>query len=286
MYRLTRNKLGTRNVKWNIKLYSPDQTEATTIALNKASIEKVYLSNFFRFYTGGEDNLNVISTYSTSPAATKADGIYIARINRQSHSLINENLIPLKGSNGGSEAEAFSLASGILTTVLPMPNKGLRIVFESRLETTATVYGVPVDRQFDIGNILTADIDSNYAVTAIHSIHKQQRTNSANYKFTGFATLHQGDKSYFIYNELPENLQRTPDKMKRVNSSKIDKTAIIYTLVNSNEYKIVRAIFIDKNKEDGIDALLPNAQLSERNTVYALRRINDDNYLIKIFLTE
>jgi hypothetical protein len=143
-----------------------------------------------------------------------------------------------------------------------------------------------VDRQFDIGNITTTDLDSNYTVTAIHNIHKQQRTNPANYKFTGFVVLHNGGRSYFVYNELPENLQRTPDRMKRVNSSKMDETAIIFTLVDSNDDKIVRTVLIDKNAKNNVDALLPNSYLAEENTLYALRRINNDNYLIKIFLAD
>ena len=74
--------------------------------------------------------------------------------------------------------------------------------------------------------------------------------------------------------------------MKRVNSSKMDETAIIFTLVNINDDKIVRTILIDKNSGDHIDALLPNSYLAEKNTLYVLRRINNDNYLIKIFLTD
>lgn len=287
LYHLTRNKLGARNVKWNIKVYSPEKNNVTAIALNQPLEKKIYLSNFFRFYTDEEDNLNFISTYSTTPSTNKAEGIYIARLERGSHRLINENAILLKANNPAAWTnEAFALSSGMLSAVVALSNKGLRIVFESRLETTSTLYGIPLDRQFDIGNIITADLDSNYTVTSIHNIRKQQRTNPANYKYTGFALLHQGDKSYFIYNELPENLRRKPDEMKRVNSSKMDETAVIYTLVNSNDEKINRTILIDKNSKDHIDALLPNSYLSERNTLYVLRRINDDNYLVKIFLTE
>jgi hypothetical protein len=287
LYHLTRNKLGVRNVKWGIKLYSPEKTEVYTIPLAKPSIEKINLSNFFKFYTDDQDNLNFISTYSTTPATNKTEGIYIARLDRENHKLINENVIPLKANNrSASSPETFSLSSGMLTAILPLCNKGLRMVFESRLETTSTLYGLAVDRQFDIGNITTTDLDSNYTVTAIHNIHKQQRTNPANYKFTGFVVLHNGGRSYFVYNELPENLQRTPDRMKRVNSSKMDETAIIFTLVDSNDDKIVRTVLIDKNAKNNVDALLPNSYLAEENTLYALRRINNDNYLIKIFLAD
>lgn len=249
--------------------------------------KKIYLSNFFRFYTDGEGNLNFISTYATTVATNRAEGIYIARLDRESHRLINENAILLQSNNPAAWSnEAFSLSSGMLSGVLALSNKGLRIVFESRLETTSTLYGIPLDRQFDIGNIITADLDSNYKVSSIHNIRKQQRTNPTNYKYTGFAVLHQDDKSYFIYNELPENLRRKPDEMKRVNSSKMDETAIIYTLVRSNDEKIARTILVDKSSKDHIDAVLPNSYLSEKNTLYALRRIDDDNYLMKIFLAE
>jgi hypothetical protein len=57
-------------------------------------------------------------------------------------------------------------------------------------------------------------------------------------------------------------------------------------LVDSNDDKIVRTVLIDKNAKNNVDALLPNSYLAEENTLYALRRINNDNYLIKIFLAD
>lgn len=165
----------------------------------------------------------------------------------------------MQRQNSNDEID-FSMSSCIPVAVLQMSNNITRIVFESRLQTTSSVYAIQVGKEYDIGNIITVDIDSNNVVAEIHNIGKQQHTNTSNYKFTGFAILNNNDKSYFIYNELPDNLQRDPDKMKKVNSSKIDETAVIYTTVDNG--KVVRKILINKDQNAGVDAILPGSYIS------------------------
>ncbi|MEO8110587.1 MAG: hypothetical protein ABI594_11165 [Ginsengibacter sp.] len=286
LYHLTRNKMGNRNVNWAVKFYSPDRDQAMVIELKQPSMEKIYLSNFFKTYTDKQHHINLLSTYSSTPAARAAEGIYIARINLISHTLQGESAIPFKLTNQNKNSEdAFSLSSSILKTIIPISDNKTRVVFESRLETTSTVYGISVEREYDIGNIATVDIDSNNTVTEMHNIQKQQHTRSSDYKYTGFAILNHGNKSYFLYNELPGNLGRSPDKMKKVNSSKIDETAIIYTEIDGD--KVQRNILVNKDA-DGIDALLPGTYLPSpyKDEVYALRKIKNDVYLVKIFINE
>ncbi len=73
--------------------------------------------------------------------------------------------------------------------------------------------------------------------------------------------------------------------MKKVNSSKIDETAIIYTEIDGD--KVQRNILVNKNSE-GIDALLPGTYLSSpyKDEIYALRKIKNEVYLIKIFIND
>ena len=201
----------------------------------------------------------------------------------KTHALIKENVIPSKQQNGDDESD-FSMSSCIPVAVLQMSNNITRIVFESRLQTTTSMYAIRVGKEYDIGNIITVDIDSNDVVTEMHNIHKQQHTNTANYKFTGFAILKDDDRSYFIYNELPGNLERDPDKMKKVNSSKMDETAVIYTTVENG--KVVRKILINKDQDSGIDAILPGSYISAagEKEIFVLRKIKSDVYLTKIFI--
>ena len=88
--------------------------------------------------------------------------------------------------------------------------------------------------------------------------------------YTGFAILNHDDKSYFIYNELPEDLMVTPNKMKAINSSKMDDTVPIYKVVDNG--KVVRKILIDKTLHSGIDAVIPGAYLKsqDENEIYVL----------------
>jgi hypothetical protein len=275
--------LGNRNVNWSIKIYSPESAQAQIIDLQQPSAEKVFLSNFFRSYVDKKDRLTLLSPYTLKALSKNAEGLYLAQVDSKTHSLIKESVIPFKRQNDNDESD-FSMSSCIPVAVLQMNNNITRIVFESRLITTSSFYAIQVGREYDIGNIITVDIDSNNVVTEIHNIQKQQHTNTSNYKFTGFAILKGEDKSYFIYNELPGNLQREPDKMEKVNSSKMDETAVIYTTVDNG--KVVRKILINKEDNSGIDAILPGSYLSstEKNEIYVLRKIKSDVYLTKIFI--
>ena len=285
LYHLTRSKLGNRNVDWSIKIYSPESDQAQIIDLKQPSAEKVFLSNFFRSYTDNKKRINLLSPYTLKPLSVNAEGLYLVQMNSKTHALIKENIIPftLQKQNGDDESD-FSMSSCIPVAVLQMSNNITRIVFESRLQTTTSMYAIRVGKEYDIGNIITVDIDSNDVVTEMHNIHKQQHTNTENYKFTGFAILKDDDKSYFIYNELPGNLERNPDKMKKVNSSKMDETAVIYTTVENGN--VVRKILINKDQDSGIDAILPGSYISGagEKEIFVLRKIKSDVYLTKIFI--
>ncbi len=166
LYHLTRNKRGNRNVNWAVKFYSPGRDQATIIELKQPSMEKIYFSNFFKTYTDNHHHINLLSTYSSGPASRVAEGIYIARIDITSHTLQGESAVPFKIPNQNKNKEdEFSMSSSILKTIIPISNNKTRVVFESRLETTTSLYGISVEREYDIGNIATVDIDSNNTVT-------------------------------------------------------------------------------------------------------------------------
>ena len=223
LYHLTRNKSGNRNVNWNIRIYSPDIYQSKIIELNVPSIQNIYLSNFFKSFFDNQGRVNILSPYSLSPTSKYAEGVYLVQLDSKTQTLIKESAIPFKvKKENDSEESDFSLSSCIIVATIPYGENNLKIVFESRLETTATLYGIPIAREFDIGNIFTIDIDSSNEVKEIHKIRKQQLTSKERLKYTGFSILNYETKSYFIYNELPENLLRPPNKMKIVNSSNID----------------------------------------------------------------
>ncbi len=285
LYHLTRSKSGKRNVNWSVRIYSPNINECKVIDLIEPSLKDINISNFSKSFFDRENHAYFISPYTLELTSKAAEGIYLVKVDTKTHTLIKEIVIPFKVKSEKNNIEGdFALSSCIIVDVIPFNENNLKIVFESRLETTATMYGITIEREYEIGNIITVDIDSNHIVKEIHKIRKQQHTSKTNYKYTGFSILNNENKSYFIYNELPENLQRTPDKMKKVNSSKIDETVVIYTVVDSN--KVKRKVLINKDPKSGIDAILPNSYIVDnyKNQIYLLRKIRADIFLTKIFV--
>ena len=284
---LTRSKRGNRNVKWAIRIYSPDSKQPQVVLLEKPSSEKIYLTNFFREYKDKKNCINLLSSYMLTPSSGTAEGLYIARLDPQTHTLISENVIPFKREKQNPEDEIdFSLSSCIIQGIIPLSNGGLRVIFESRLRIINKLYGITVDNDYQISNIITMDVDSNNTVTEIHKIKKQQEADESSFKYSGFSILNYHDQSYFIYNELSENLDRTPDKMKKINLSRIDKTSVIYATVDNHQ--VLRRMLIDKSPDAVPNAVLPYRCLtdSKKGEAYILRKMNQDIYLTKIFVAD
>jgi len=287
LYHLTRNKRGNRDVTWNIRFYRPEAESPQIIRLKRASAERVYLSNFFMTYRDGQQRLNFITPYTMRPQSKYAEGMYIAQIDPVSHVLIKEDIVPFEIKGGDKEYQRdFSLFSCIPVAAIPLGNGRLRMVFESRLQTITKLYWAEIANEFEIGNIITVDLDANNSVTEIHKVKKDQNTEEGYFKFTGFAILIHAGKSYFIYNELPGNLQLNPKDFEPVTWKKISKTVVIYTSVDSN--KVKRNILISKDPDSGTDAIIPGSYLRahDKSEIYLLRKIKKDVFLTKIFITD
>ncbi|HKR03996.1 MAG TPA: hypothetical protein VJY62_05105 [Bacteroidia bacterium] len=285
LYRLTRSKRGNRHVKWSVNFYSPEADHSQIIELTRASSNPIFLSNFFKSFIDKQKRINLVTPYTLNSVSRYAKGLYIAQINTKNHSLIRESIVPFKMGEGNLEGD-FSLSSCIPVAIIPISESGLKIVFESRLKTTAKFYGITVDEEYEIGNIITIDMDSSHAITDIHKIRKDQYSGDGNYKYTGFAILNHNNKSYFIYNELPENLQRKPNEFEGVGSGKLNKTVVIYTAVDSN--KVKRKILINKEPDSGTNAIIPGSYISanDKSEIYLLRKIKKDVFLTKVFMNE
>ena len=287
LYHLTRSKLANRNVKWNIIIYKPDTDLPIKIALQKPSATKIYLSNIVNSYIDLHDRINIIIPYSTQTPAYDATGIYLAQLDSKTNSLISENFIPFKLDTGNvNDDNGFMLSACINVGIIPMKNDALKLVYESRKSTTTYLYGIPVSTEYDLGNIITMDLDSNHVVSDIHKIRKQQHSNKYATDFIGLAILSHADKSYFIYNELEENLTKTPDNMKQVNASKMEKTNVIYSVVENG--KVLRKPIIKKENKKDIDAIILSTHLHSNNgdELYLPRKINQQVFLTKFYFTD
>ncbi len=287
LYHLTRSKMGDRNVKWNVIIYTPDSDQPVKITLQKPLSNNIYLSNFIDSYIDLHNRINIIVPYATQTPAYNANGIYLAQIDSKTKSLISESIIPFKIDSGNvNEDDGFILSACINVGIIPMKNDGLKLVYESRRATTTYLYGIPVGTDFDLGNIITIDTDSNHVVTDLHKIKKQQYSNKTNSAFLGLAILSHANKSYFIYNELEENLNKTPDQMKRVNTSRMEKTNVIYTVVENG--KVLRKPIIKKENKKDTDAIMLSTFLHSNNgdELYLPRKINQQVFLTKFYFTE
>ena len=191
------------------------------------------------------------------------------RMNMKTHKLVSERVVPFKTAKDTLEkSEGFSLRSCFLTDCLPLTNKGKRFLFESRLEILQKVYGITVSKEYDMGNIFTVDMDSSFNVTEIHKIKKQQYS------------------SVDAFNELPENISKSPDDMKPLKTGKLDEAGVIYTKLGQD--KVSRKILIPKTGPKNVDLLLPWSSFVSRpeNEMFVVRKIKDDFFLTKIVLTK
>ena len=148
------------------------------------------------------------------------------------------------------------------------------------------VYGITVSKEYDMGNIFTVDMDSSFNVTEIHKIKKQQYSSVDAFKFIGFTSLCRDNETYFIYNELPENISKSPDDMKPLKTGKLDEAGVIYTKLGQD--KVSRKILIPKTGPKNVDLLLPWSSFVSRpeNEMFVVRKIKDDFFLTKIVLTK
>jgi hypothetical protein len=271
---------------WRIIYYPTDKNDPVILNLPQLSSDKFYLSPFYKTFTDAKTYISFFAPYKLKRNSNTADGFYIIRINIENHSLISENVIPFKASEASRHGKSdLTLSSCIPVDVMQMNKNDLRIIFESRLQTTTSMYGLPVAEEFDMGNIITIDLDSNNVITEIHKIRKQQHSDESEL-YTGFVTLNHKNANYFIYNELAENLERTPDDFKMLNVSRIDKAKIIYTFVDSG--KVKRKILVDRPPGSPVDAILPNASLHayDKSEIYLLRKIGKDVFLTKVFIED
>ncbi len=287
LYLLTRNKRGKRNASWSMKIYTPDISEPKIIPLHKLDSSDIILTEFYNTYYDPDGNICLLTPYSEGTMNEVAKGVYIVKINQASNTLVKESIVPFKRKNEEKNEETnISLSSCIIKKVLTFDDNRSSIIIESRLKTTTTMYGVPVANQYEIGNIITMDLDSNDSITEIHKIKKDQYATPDYYRYTGFAILADSRQSFFIYNDLAENLQKTPDKMKKVKPGNIDETVVIQTTIENN--KVKRSQLIDKLPDAGIDAVLPNSYLSDikKGEIYLVRKVNSEYFPIKIYIKQ
>ncbi|MBO9593119.1 MAG: hypothetical protein J7599_09420 [Niabella sp.] len=278
--RLIRGSAGKWNLQWEVNIYSPASSEARVIRLRKPEAATLFVSDMFRSYIDDNDMLHLLSPYITSALSEKAVGLYHAKIDLKTQTLIKEAVIPFKtGTALNADDADFNLSSGVLTHLIATKN-GLRAIFESRLMTST--YGVPT--QYRIGNVIAFDLDSNDVAQDIKVLRKKQNTSPAKMNYSSFTTLNHNDTTYCVYNELPENLQRSDSRLKNVNGNRIDETVVVYANLSSDPVK--SNILIDKAGKSGTDAVMPGTSIKDtfkKGTLYILRRINNEVYLTKIF---
>ena len=253
------DNLKLKKAKWNLIVCSTGRKAATLISLPLLSSHQVFLTAFKSY--SEKNTTHLFAAYSDKPDMTYAKGIYCLRFNAATGTVLSEKTIPF-ASNG----QSFSMPACFLKYVFHTASS-TKLVFESRSRMMSTLMFVPID-EYDAGNMLTIDLDSNDSIVDFHNIKKDQHTNSSNFRYSSFVALNGNIHPYLIYNELPVNLERTPDKMRQIDGSLVDETTIIYAAVDNG--KVIRKAIVPK-KEDGIiDALLFDQFLTEPNNREAI----------------
>ncbi|ANH80973.1 hypothetical protein A8C56_08250 [Niabella ginsenosidivorans] len=262
-----------------LSFYSPSSGKPEIINVNPPEGSGVHLTGKFGSYTDENGILYLLCPYTTSLLASKARGVYLVTADLKKHRVIRKVTIPFKTeATDDADGADFSLKSCILTNIIPLKS-GMRVLFESRL--LLTTYGAPTS--YNLGNIISVDIDTNSLVTAINLVHKKQVTNPARVKYMGFTTLTHNDITYCIYNELPGNLERSDSKLKNTRGANADETIVIAAALTPGGVEKSRVI--DRSGQSDIDAILPRKVLKDsfkKGIIYVLRQKDKDVLLTKI----
>ncbi len=277
--RLERDRFNEKTASWFLSFYSSSSGKAQTIDINPAAGSKINIAGKFGSYMEN-GVLYLLSPYTTGIFTQKARGVYLVTADLKEQRVLNRAVIPFKAEAvEGADSEDFSLASCILTDIIPIKT-GLRVLFESRLMTST--YGVPTG--YNLGNIIALDIDSNFMLKDISRIYKKQVARPASVRYMGFIPLSYNDTTFCIYNELPQNLGRANDKIKNVKSASTDETVVISAALSSAGGQ--KNILINKEGKSEITALLPRTVLKDKfrkGYMYALMQKGNDVVLTKVF---
>lgn len=288
-YIMTDKLMKSKKASWGLRVYTPESESAYIYSLSEPFSKGFIVSARFHSFTDDKENINFISTYSKTASSKYSIGLYWVQFNQKSHSLVKEILVPFKTENNNFKENdnLLEMSSCIITDIQSLPEGKTRIIFESRLATTTTFYGASLGTTYEIGDIVTITIDSTFQTTGMCIIPKKQIVENENVKYTGNLVLHKGDETFFVYNELPENLDiMNVKKIKKVRNAKLDETVIMVTATNDTTI-INRKILNEKKPGDEIDALLIYESLSTRNDeLYTLRKRNSTNYFTRFFIKE
>jgi hypothetical protein len=279
-YLLSKDRSRNR-ANYNLQIFNPATQTTDSLPLPLLSTGNYFLNNFFESATDRDNNIVIICPYGEG-YQEPAIGLYLIKINSKTKKLLAEKIIRFVKNR--AEEEDFSLNSCIPVTIETLTDNSLRVIFESREEIKTQVYGINVGKEYNIDNIVTVDLDSNFSPVEMHKIKKQQHTNTEYFEYTGFVIMKNNNQSFYIYNELPENLELAPDKMKKVKSFKFDETVVIQTTVLNNSVR--RKKLMDKSTGSLVDAIIPRKNLDTGNgkISYVIHRINENYYITKFYL--
>jgi hypothetical protein len=173
----------------------------------------------------------------------------------------------------------------VITDILNRPGNGMEIVFENRHAVRESFYGIDVVTTYETGSIFSLLVNSNYTISRMCRIKKQQYVTGKNEAYTRFTLLHDSTRCFYIYNELPENLTSAPDaEIKKVKDNKVDETSIILTTTENNKIT-EQKIIVNKADPKEIDAVLLDSSIDiDGKELFILRRINKEDYLMKFYL--
>lgn len=274
-------------VKRSVRMYTPESDTSVVLPLQAISPNQYLLSDRYYSFRDNDGIFNLICTYSQTVDRESADGIYLVRIDTKSQTLLGEKFIPFycSDNNLGPNKKGFTMPYCTITDILDRPGNGMEIVFENRHAVTESMYGIDIVTTYETGSIFSVLVDSNYVVTRMCRIKKQQYVTGKNEAYTRFTLLHDSTRCFYIYNELPENLNLSPNAdIKKVKDSKVDETSIILTATENSKI-IEQKMLINKTAPKQIDAILLDSSMDiEGKELFALRRIGKEDYLIKFYL--
>jgi hypothetical protein len=279
---ITRDGYDSFNPDWRMKILTPDSEEPIRLLLQKPDEQKYYLSDRFFSFEDGDGHMNFITLFSGKRTGKYTDGLYLVRLDRSTHSILKEEFFQFRnGSTKDNYREKdFGSYSNVISNVVLAPGGERQVLFESRIKILHNT-----EHEYMAGPIMIVAIDSSGKVTGISKIPKQQEAIGDNERLLGFNVLQRGNRSFYIYNELPENLAAemagSPAKLK---DASLNKTVIAVVTADENGVTGKKAL-VEKSDSEKWNAVLVNESLyTSDDELYTLCQVDKEIYLTKIYV--
>jgi hypothetical protein len=301
LYYLTKDGSKLNGFNWDLIIYSLEKKTIDVNLLPLLSCEKFFLADNSVVSKSENGVLNLFFLYKLEKSSYECHGLYVIQIDEKKLVVSNEIAIPFRRIEGDKDIYKSSIVdySGMLINLIQLDSNKTRITLESKIHRSSNAAWMPLtfiamgiigvgilyhNEEEQRRSIFTIDINKSMEITEVHKVRKDQIAKEYNEKYIGFATLNDSKSVYYLYNDLPKNLNRVPKKQKAVTNVGFKSTQIV-SLSDING-KIEKNVILSKKSKKEISAILPNINIQDtkKGELFSLQQIDSTVFLTKYFI--